>query len=395
MSVKITLSAEQLNFNSFDEFKTFLEASCNNTVKKIQFQDDEGDLVSVTSDLELKEAIRVSKSVGELHLHVTLEESNPPIVNQPSVQSAERNENTKRNHNAICDSCNEQITSVRYKCSNCPDYDLCEGCEASHQSQPKHNPEHVFLKIYKPIRHGFRNILPSLYSVQTERKCPYLANLKAKEAEGDHPHNIKAERVEGPKCPRNHWHHHHSQDPLQVSYATRLSSVEKQLEEIKKLLPQENKSEQIRENRRSLIQERMERKKKCIQDKKCLKVKKDLPVAGDEKLAKSETSQPEVAVEKSEEKLIPNQMKQTDLPIQQEVKQTEQPESFNKPAQTQIELEKSEVKETKEENLNPQTIELLALLNSMGFVEQKLNIELLTKHQNELSLVIEELLVSH
>lgn len=48
----------------------------------------------------------------------------------------------------VCDGCNEQnIQGVRYKCSNCPDYDLCQTCE---QKGNIHEPSHVFLKITKP-----------------------------------------------------------------------------------------------------------------------------------------------------------------------------------------------------------------------------------------------------
>jgi hypothetical protein len=35
--------------------------------------------------------------------------------------------------------------------SNCPDYDLCEECEAIHGV---HDPSHVFLKIRRPVRLG-------------------------------------------------------------------------------------------------------------------------------------------------------------------------------------------------------------------------------------------------
>ncbi|WAR57295.1 hypothetical protein PtB15_8B342 [Puccinia triticina] len=52
------------------------------------------------------------------------------------------------NHpNVFCDGCDEPIRGIRYKCShsNCPDYDLCSRCESS--PIPKHNVEHVMLKI--------------------------------------------------------------------------------------------------------------------------------------------------------------------------------------------------------------------------------------------------------
>eukprot|EP01022_Parablepharisma_sp_SALTPOND_P008377 TRINITY_DN135809_c1_g1_i1.p1 TRINITY_DN135809_c1_g1~~TRINITY_DN135809_c1_g1_i1.p1 ORF type:complete len:444 (-),score=44.87 TRINITY_DN135809_c1_g1_i1:1026-2357(-) len=48
--------------------------------------------------------------------------------------------------NIACDSCNMQpIRGIHYKCTECPDYDLCEACEA----QGIHS-HHLFLKIPKP-----------------------------------------------------------------------------------------------------------------------------------------------------------------------------------------------------------------------------------------------------
>lgn len=56
----------------------------------------------------------------------------------------------KMRHNAVCDSCNKIIYGVRYKCMHpdCPDYDLCDGCEAHPISQ--HNPKHPMLKMRSP-----------------------------------------------------------------------------------------------------------------------------------------------------------------------------------------------------------------------------------------------------
>jgi next-to-BRCA1 protein 1 len=57
----------------------------------------------------------------------------------------------------VCDACGGGISGIRYKCSVCPDYDLCSSCEAK---QPGvHDPLHIFLKIAKPQNAG--------------RGCPY------------------------------------------------------------------------------------------------------------------------------------------------------------------------------------------------------------------------------
>ncbi|EXX66310.1 hypothetical protein RirG_125040 [Rhizophagus irregularis DAOM 197198w] len=48
-----------------------------------------------------------------------------------------------------CDGCHKSITGVRFKCGNCPDFDLCGNCEAS--PLKKHDPNHVFIKFKRPV----------------------------------------------------------------------------------------------------------------------------------------------------------------------------------------------------------------------------------------------------
>ncbi|KAL5005842.1 hypothetical protein ScPMuIL_017000 [Solemya velum] len=53
-------------------------------------------------------------------------------------------------HNGvICDHCQCNIVGTRYKCGNCPDFDLCEECENIYGA---HDPDHVFLKLRRPTR---------------------------------------------------------------------------------------------------------------------------------------------------------------------------------------------------------------------------------------------------
>lgn len=60
-------------------------------------------------------------------------------------------------HKAWCDSCKAQIVGTRYKCGHCSDYDLCQICEV----KQLHNPNHVFLKIRKPIEVEPKILLPN------------------------------------------------------------------------------------------------------------------------------------------------------------------------------------------------------------------------------------------
>jgi hypothetical protein len=50
----------------------------------------------------------------------------------------------------FCDHCHRQdITGIRYKCSTCPDIDLCENCMEEVESRSLHT--HIFLRISQPV----------------------------------------------------------------------------------------------------------------------------------------------------------------------------------------------------------------------------------------------------
>ncbi|RUS14462.1 hypothetical protein BC937DRAFT_93782 [Endogone sp. FLAS-F59071] len=64
-----------------------------------------------------------------------------------------------------CDGCQKWIRGVRYKCVNCPDFDLCDNCEVSPLT--KHDSTHVFLKVKRPLPRPMvstQPLLPNLYS---------------------------------------------------------------------------------------------------------------------------------------------------------------------------------------------------------------------------------------
>lgn len=67
----------------------------------------------------------------------------------PEVNSSE----SDVHYGVICDNCQGKISGIRYKCSTCPDFDLCSACEAK---PGVHDSSHVFLKILKAQNLGGR-----------------------------------------------------------------------------------------------------------------------------------------------------------------------------------------------------------------------------------------------
>lgn len=107
---------------------------------------------------------------------------NNPFAPQPSAPPSTENpkeEEESVHSGVVCDGCGGSVVGIRYKCNFCPDYDLCQACEAK---GGVHDPSHVFLKISKPI-HSFGG-----------RGCPYRRPWAPE----------KGER----RCGRGGWGHH-------------------------------------------------------------------------------------------------------------------------------------------------------------------------------------------
>lgn len=51
--------------------------------------------------------------------------------------------------NVICDGCDGPVVGVRYKCSVCPNYDLCAACEGKGLHR-----QHSKLAFPNPFSHG-------------------------------------------------------------------------------------------------------------------------------------------------------------------------------------------------------------------------------------------------
>mmetsp|Transcript_18933 Transcript_18933/g.26466 ORF Transcript_18933/g.26466 Transcript_18933/m.26466 type:complete len:398 (+) Transcript_18933:138-1331(+) len=89
--------------------------------------------------------------------NTTNSNNNPPIPsNEPEIKitvdllpPGEVEKPTKPLHPARCDSCQKQIRGIRYKCKDCPDFDLCEACEPNKAGI--HSSQHSFMKIFKPL----------------------------------------------------------------------------------------------------------------------------------------------------------------------------------------------------------------------------------------------------
>ncbi|NXN65837.1 NBR1 protein, partial [Himantopus himantopus] len=78
----------------------------------------------------------------------------PPDFSESSITAApSTSENQSGNGNQCdwlmsCCSCQARIVGVRYQCSLCPAYNICEQCEAGTYA---HDPNHVLLKLRRPV----------------------------------------------------------------------------------------------------------------------------------------------------------------------------------------------------------------------------------------------------
>jgi len=95
-------------------------------------------------------------------------------------------------HNAVCNSCYEKIVGVRYKCTVCADYDLCQNC----YDVRTHNTEHTFDAHVKDIQNPEKKPLtPEELLEQKKRLLEKVAAMKQKKSQEEAQGEIEREKV--------------------------------------------------------------------------------------------------------------------------------------------------------------------------------------------------------
>jgi len=356
-------------FYNFLDFKKKLEQDYGKPLKKIQFKDDEGDFITITSDLELLEARKLGSTEFKIIFDQLSKEESCGELSSPADyfslnQQVENKSIVPFVHSASCDYCQENIVGIRYKCANCVDYDLCDTCEAENSEGDIHDRDHVFLKIYRPVQNNIPYILPNLYQVHENysrvQQCPARFHLGAV------------------SC------------PYIKSLESRLEKVEKELDEVQKNLLNKDQhvnkdkadKERKQAEKRKEIQLRKQIKQQKRRSKKLLKQQQKIlntnpanvpqelfEVKKDEILQKDNISLPPKETESNvqENDSSPKIEDFTDLLSEEE----KQPIDHQSQSQSQPETP------------NPSPYEKqLALLASMGFMDRNLNESLMFQFDN-------------
>ncbi|XP_046490937.1 sequestosome-1 [Neodiprion pinetum] len=161
----------------------------------ISWKDADGDNVIVSSDEELRIALSETAEQSIRKLYVVLHSEYPAENAQPDAEQAQA-----IHIDIICDGCEKDVHGFRYKCIQCPNYDLCADCE----SKGLH-PEHCMIRSPVPLQwnpHVGRRLSHFMYKLarkngRTARdtdltKCPYKRvkfthNSHAGRPEADRP----------------------------------------------------------------------------------------------------------------------------------------------------------------------------------------------------------------
>ena len=122
--------------------------------KEKEEEEDEDDDLNEEDDKELTEEEKIKKSL-RLMVRSKLKNLEKNIISElcNDIKNSQlipnQNINSSIVHKGIkCNQCGKNnITGIRYKCSTCPNYNLCEDCE----EDSTHDEDHIFVKIREPV----------------------------------------------------------------------------------------------------------------------------------------------------------------------------------------------------------------------------------------------------
>ncbi|XP_017293528.1 sequestosome-1 isoform X1 [Kryptolebias marmoratus] len=158
----VSCSFEYLSKKVGTVFSNLNSASFN-----LYYKDEDGDLVAFSSDDELMMGLTFVKDATfrlfikekkehrrdfPLHAFPPFNFGHPPHHGPPHHGPPHHGPPHMApppvtHPNVTCDGCEGQIVGTRFKCSVCPNYDLCSSCQA----QGKHT-EHALLPIWHPLQ---------------------------------------------------------------------------------------------------------------------------------------------------------------------------------------------------------------------------------------------------
>ncbi|KAM9657025.1 next to BRCA1 gene 1 protein isoform 8-T8 [Morphnus guianensis] len=145
---------DEVSVNSKEEYEEALKQKLNHTRKG---RTNENPPEWFTSYLETFREQVVKETVEKLEQKLyekLVHHSQPPDFSESSITAAPPTSESQPGNGNQCDwlisccNCQARIVGVRYQCSLCPAYNICEQCEAGTYA---HDPNHVLLKLRRPV----------------------------------------------------------------------------------------------------------------------------------------------------------------------------------------------------------------------------------------------------
>ena len=137
---------ESLILENFTEKE--IKLSINLIDKPPEFQEESNHIcfksnIIIPPKVELTEEEKIKQNIREMV------QSKMKLLEQSILEEISKKENPIIIHKGIsCSNCGmKEIVGIRYKCTICPNFNLCENCEENID----HDDNHVLLKIKEPV----------------------------------------------------------------------------------------------------------------------------------------------------------------------------------------------------------------------------------------------------